>query len=87
MNGIEKITARIETDARAEAEKLLSEGQERAAAVRAEYQAKAEAEAKAAQLTQEELARAAADCETLKRNARERLEEAAQLIVGRVVER
>ena len=48
MNGIEKITARIETDARAEAEKLLSEGQERAAAVRAEYQAKAEAEAKAA---------------------------------------
>ena len=46
MNGIEKITARIETDARAEAEKLLSEGQERAAAVRAEYQAKAEAEAK-----------------------------------------
>lgn len=48
MNGIEKITARIETDARAEAEKLLSEGQECAAAVRAEYQAKAEAEAKAA---------------------------------------
>ena len=47
----------------------------------------AEAEAKAAQLTQEELARAAADCETLKRNARERLEEAAQFIVGRVVER
>ena len=36
------------SDARAEAEKLLSEGQERAAAVRAEYQAKAEAEAKAA---------------------------------------
>ena len=47
----------------------------------------AEAEAKAAQLTQEELARAAADCETLKRNARERLEEAAQFIVVRVVER
>ena len=47
----------------------------------------AEAEAKAAQLTQEELDRAAADCETLKQNARGRLEEAAQLIVGRVVER
>ena len=38
-------------------------------------------------LTQEELGRAAADCETLKQNARKRLEEAAQLIVGRVVER
>ena len=46
----------------------------------------AEAEAKAAQLTREELERAAADCETLKKNARERLEKAAQLIVGRVVE-
>ena len=56
MNGIEKITARIETDARAEAEKLLSEGQERAAAVRAEYQAKAEAEAKAAAQTGREAA-------------------------------
>ena len=47
----------------------------------------AQAEEKAAQATQAELARAAQDCETLKRNARERLEEAAQLIVGRVVER
>ena len=35
----------------------------------------------------EELERAAADCETLKKNARGRLERAAQLIVGRVVER
>ena len=47
----------------------------------------AEAEAKAAELTKEELKRAAADCETLKQNARGRLEQAAQLIVGRVVER
>jgi V/A-type H+-transporting ATPase subunit G/H len=47
----------------------------------------AEAESKAAQLTQEELTRAAADCDALKKNARGRLERAAQLIVGRVVER
>ena len=47
----------------------------------------AEAEDKAAKLTQEELARAAADCVALRQNARGRLEEAAQLIVGRVVER
>ena len=47
----------------------------------------AAAENKAAQLTQEELGRAEEDCETLRRNARNRLEEAAQLIVGRVVER
>ena len=47
----------------------------------------AEAEAKAARLTREELEKAAQDCETLKQNARGRLEEAAQLIVGRVVER
>lgn len=46
----------------------------------------AEAEDKAAQLTREELDRAAADCDTLKQDARGRLEEAAQLIVGRVVE-
>ena len=46
----------------------------------------AEAEDKAANLTQE-LERAKQDCETLKQNARGRLEEAAQLIVGRVVER
>ena len=46
----------------------------------------AQAEEKAARLTQEELERAKADCETLKQNARGRLEQAAQLIVGRVVE-
>ena len=47
----------------------------------------AEAEEKAAQLTRQELERAGADCEVLKQNARGRLEQAAQLIVGRVVER
>ena len=45
------------------------------------------AEEKAAQATKAELEQAGQDCETLKRNARGRLEEAAQLIVGRVVER
>ena len=45
-----------------------------------------QAEEKAAQATREELERAKADCETLKQNAQGRLEEAAQLIVGRVVE-
>ena len=39
------------------------------------------------ELTQEELERARADCDTLKQIARGRLEKAAQLIVGRVVER
>lgn len=47
----------------------------------------AQAEEKAAQATKAELEQAGQDCETLKRNARGRLEEAAQLIVGRVVER
>ena len=70
MNGIEKITARIETDTKAEVGRILREAEE-----------------KAAQLTRQELERAGADCEVLKQNARGRLEQAAQLIVGRVVER
>ena len=70
MNGIEKITARIEQDAGAEIAGILKEAEE-----------------KAAQLTRQELERAGADCEVLKQNARGRLEQAAQLIVGRVVER
>ena len=69
MNGIEKITARIEQDAGAEIAGILKEAEE-----------------KAAQLTRQELERAGADCEVLKQNARGRLEQAAQLIVGRVVE-
>lgn len=47
----------------------------------------AQAEEKAAEATREALEQAEKDCEALKQNARERLEEAAQLIVGRVVER
>ena len=50
MNGIEKITARIEQDARTEIEALLKEAEEKAAAIRAEYEARAAAQAdKAAQ--------------------------------------
>ena len=48
MNGIEKITARIETDMKAEVEAILKDAETKAAAVRAEYEAKAKAEAEAA---------------------------------------
>lgn len=47
MNGIEKITARIEADCKAETAQILREGEEKAAAIRAEYEAKAAAAAKA----------------------------------------
>ena len=74
MNGIEKITARIETDARAEVEAILREAEEKAKAVAAEYKAKAEAEAKAA---------AAAGEEAAKHHA-ERLESAAHMEAGQL---
>ena len=45
MNGIEKITARIETDVKAEVEAILKDAETRAAALRAEYEAKAKKEA------------------------------------------
>lgn len=48
MNGIEKITARIETDAKAEIDQILREGEEKAASIRARYRAQAEQEAKSA---------------------------------------
>ena len=71
-------------DAQREAKQIVERARQQA---REEaHRMMAEAESKAAQLTQEELTRAAADCDTLKQNARGRLEEAAQLIVGRVVE-
>ena len=50
MKGIEKITARIENDARTEASRLRKEAEEKAAEVLAGYKAKAEEE-KAAALT------------------------------------
>lgn len=48
MNGIEKITARIETDAKAETAEILREAEEKAAAVRAQYEAQAKQEAEEA---------------------------------------
>ena len=69
MNGIEKITARIETDMKAEIEAILKEGEEKAAALKAEYEAKAKAEAAVAA----EAGRAAAE------SRKERLESAAKM--------
>lgn len=48
MNGIEKITARIESDTQAEVAAILREGEAKAAEIRAGYEARAEAEARAA---------------------------------------
>lgn len=56
MNGIEKITARIETDSKAEVAQILREGEARAAQIRADYEAKASAEAKAAEEAGEQAA-------------------------------
>ena len=47
MNGIEKITARIEADMKAEIDAILKEAETKAAALRAEYEAKAKKEADA----------------------------------------
>jgi len=48
MNGIEKITARIQSDAKAETDQILQEARDKAEAVRAEFASKAGAEEKAA---------------------------------------
>ena len=47
MNGIEKITARIQQDAQADCAALLQEAQERASAIRADYESRAAAAAAA----------------------------------------
>lgn len=69
MNGIEKITARIETDAKSEIAEILREGEEKAERIRADYRAQADAAAKEA---------AAAGKEAAQRQA-ERLEGAAEM--------
>jgi len=69
MNGIEKITARIETDTKSEVSQILREAEEKAEAVRRQYKAQAEEEAKAA---------AEAGREAARRQA-ERLESAAHM--------
>lgn len=69
MNGIEKITARIETDAKAEVAAILREAEEKAAAIREQYKVQAAAQTKAAEAEGREAARRQA----------ERLESAAQM--------
>ena len=69
MNGIEKITARIETDMKAEIEAILKDGEARAAEIKAGYEAKAKAESAAA---------AEAACAAAERQ-KERLESSAKM--------
>ena len=69
MNGIEKITARIEADAKAEVAEILREAEEKAAAIREQYKAQAASQAQAAEADGKEAA---------KRQA-ERLESAAHM--------
>jgi len=69
MNGIEKITARIETDAKAEVAEILREAEEKAAGIRAKYEVQAKQEAEAAKQ---------AGIEAARRQA-ERMESAAQM--------
>ncbi len=75
MNGIEKITARIETDARGEIAEILREGEAKAAQIRASYQTQADLAAKTA---------AAAGKEAAQRQA-ERLESAAQMEARKMI--
>ncbi|MDE7260497.1 MAG: hypothetical protein K2N78_00290 [Oscillospiraceae bacterium] len=75
MNGIEKITARIEADAKGEIEEILREGEAKAARIRGDYQAQAAAAAKAA---------AAAWKDAAQRQA-ERLEGAAQMEAKKMI--
>lgn len=69
MNGIEKITARIEQDAGAEIAAILKEAEDKAAAVRAQYEAQAKAEA----------AEAAENCKKAAVERLQRLEGAAEM--------
>ena len=75
MNGIEKITARIETDAKGEIAEILREGEAKAAKIRSDYQAQADAAAKAAEAAGKEAARRQA----------ERLEGAAQMEAKKMI--
>lgn len=56
MKGIEKLTARIEADAQAEAAEILRAAQEKAAEIRSGYEAQAKAEAEAAAQSREKAA-------------------------------
>jgi len=72
-------------DARKEARQLVDQARQRAEAQVREKMAQAEAEAE--QETRKVLAEAERDCETLRQNARGRLEQASQVIVEKVVNR
>ena len=69
MNGIEKITARIEKDTNAEIETMLQEARNQAAEIQAQYEAQAHAEAE----------KAAAACKQAAQQRLERLEGAAEM--------
>ena len=69
MNGIEKITARIEKDTNAEIETMLQEARNQAAEIQAQYEAQAHAEAE----------KAAAACKQAAQQRLERLEGSAQM--------
>ena len=69
MNGIEKITARIEKDTNAEIETMLQEARNQAAEIQAQYEAQAHAEAE----------KAAAACKLAAQQRLERLEGSAQM--------
>ena len=74
MNGIEKITQRIESDAQAEIDRILGEARDEAARITASYRAQADAEVRDLEAKNE---RAAAEQE-------ERLVSAAQLTARKV---
>ena len=74
MNGIEKITQRIETDTQAEIDRILGEARDEAARITASYRAQADAEARDLEAKNE---RAAAEQE-------ERLVNAAQMKARKV---
>ena len=74
MNGIEKITQRIESDAQAEIDRILGEARDEAARITASYRAQADAEARDLEAKNE---RAAAEQE-------ERLVNAAQMKARKV---
>ena len=61
MNGIEKITARIEADAKAEAAEILREAEEKAAAIREQYKVQAQTEEKSAEAAGKEAAQRQAE--------------------------
>lgn len=69
MNGIEKITARIESDMRAEADAILSEANEKVSALRASYE----------QIARENTQKAAEAAEKAARQQVERMESSAQM--------